>query len=119
MFCLRVGLFGMKQAAIFSSIFILATPVAAQDIRGLENCMAEKQIERRSGCLQANVEFLHQESRKAALESRQKLAAAEKEIASVRGEAASAHKEVAALKETLAKMQTRLDALEKAKKDGK
>ena len=61
------------------------TPAFAQDVRGLENCMAEKQMERRSGCLQANVEFLHQEIRKAALESRQKLAAAEKEIAAAHG----------------------------------
>jgi septal ring factor EnvC (AmiA/AmiB activator) len=117
--CLKGGIIGMKRAAIFSSIFLLSSPAAAQDVRGLENCMAEKQIERRSGCLQANVEFLHQEIRKAALESRQKLAAAEKEIASIRGDAASAHKEAAVLKETLAKLQARLDELEKAKKDGK
>ena len=109
----------MKRVVVFFSIVCVATPAFAQDVRGLENCMAEKQIERRSGCLQANVEFLHAEIRKATLESRQKLAAAEKEIASVRGEAATAHKEVAALKDTLGKMQAKLDALEKAKKDGK
>ena len=103
----------------FLRLFFVATPAFAQDVRGLENCMAEKQIERRSGCLQANVEFLHQEIRKAALESRQKLAAAEKEIAAAHKEAATAHKELAALKDTLGKMQARLDALEKAKKDGK
>ena len=39
---------------------LLAAPTAAQDIRGLEHCMAEKQIERRTGCLQANVELLQQ-----------------------------------------------------------
>lgn len=39
---------------------LLAVPAAAQDVRGLENCMAEKQVERRSGCLQANVELLQQ-----------------------------------------------------------
>ena len=109
----------MLRAAIFSSIVFIATPVFAQDVRGLENCMAEKQIERRSGCLQANVEFLHQEIRKAALESRQKLSAAEKEIAAAHKDVAAAHKELAVLKDTLGKVQARLDALEKAKKDGK
>jgi septal ring factor EnvC (AmiA/AmiB activator) len=104
---------------IVVSFLAAATPVVAQDVRGLENCMAEKQVERRTGCLQANVEFLQGEIRKAATEQRHKLVAAEKEIASVRGEAATAHKEVAALKETLGKLQTKLDALEKAKKDGK
>ena len=39
---------------------LLAVPAAAQDVRGVENCMAEKQIERRMGCLQANVELLQQ-----------------------------------------------------------
>ena len=34
------------------------TSAAAQDIRGLEICTAEKQMERRTGCLQGNVEFL-------------------------------------------------------------
>jgi hypothetical protein len=41
-------------------LVLLAAPAAAQDIRGLEHCMAEKQIERRTGCLQANVELLQQ-----------------------------------------------------------
>lgn len=30
----------------------------AQDVPGIENCMAEKQIERRTGCLQSNINFL-------------------------------------------------------------
>ena len=41
-------------------LLMLAVPAAAQDIRGLENCTAEKQMERRTGCLQANVELLQQ-----------------------------------------------------------
>jgi len=110
---------GMKRAAIFSSIFLMAMPVSAQDVRGLENCMAEKQVERRTGCLQANVEFLQQEIRKASLEHRQKLAAAEKEIAAAKGDVALANKELAVLKDTLGKVQAKLDEIEKAKKDGK
>ena len=109
----------MIRVAIFSSIVFMAMPASAQDVRGLENCMAEKQVERRTGCLQANVEFLQEEIRKAALESRQKLAAAEKDIAAAHKEVASAHKELAALKDTLGKPQSKLDELEKAKKDGK
>jgi septal ring factor EnvC (AmiA/AmiB activator) len=94
-------------------------PAAAQDVRGLENCTAEKAMERRTGCLQANVEFLHQEIRKQALESRQKLSLAEKDIAAAKGELTTAHKDIAALKETIGKLQTALDELQKAKKDGK
>ncbi len=38
----------------------LAAPrtALAQDVPGIENCMAEKQIERRTGCLQSNINFL-------------------------------------------------------------
>jgi hypothetical protein len=35
-------------------------PAAEQDIRGLEVCTSEKQMDRRTACLQANVEFLQQ-----------------------------------------------------------
>jgi hypothetical protein len=35
-----------------------AATAFAQDVPGIENCMAEKQIERRTGCLQSNINFL-------------------------------------------------------------
>ena len=35
-----------------------ASTALAQDVPGIENCMAEKQIERRTGCLQSNINFL-------------------------------------------------------------
>jgi septal ring factor EnvC (AmiA/AmiB activator) len=106
---------------VFVLVFAVfaVVPAAAQDVRGLENCTAEKAMERRTGCLQANVEFLHQELRKQALESRQKLSLAEKDAAAAKGEIAAAHKDIAALKETLGKMQATLDELQKTKKDGK
>jgi septal ring factor EnvC (AmiA/AmiB activator) len=103
---------------VFALVSAIA-PAAAQDVRGLENCTAEKAMERRTGCLQANVEFLHQEIRKQALESRQKLGLAEKDIAAAKSELATAHKDIAALKETIGKMQAALDELQKAKKNGK
>lgn len=55
----------MIRVATLAAGFLMLTapalaPVFAQDIRGVENCMAEKQVERRTGCLQANVELLQQ-----------------------------------------------------------
>jgi hypothetical protein len=38
--------------------FALASDALAQDVPGIENCMAEKLIERRTGCLQSNINFL-------------------------------------------------------------
>ena len=109
----------MRAVWILAFALLAVVSAAAQDVRGLENCTAEKAMERRTGCLQANVEFLHQEIRKQALESRQKLSLAEKDIAAAKGELATAHKDIAALRETIGKLQAALDELQKAKKDGK
>ncbi len=76
----------------------LLSSAAAQDVRGLQICTAEKQMERRTGCLQANVEFLQQEIGKLTRETRDKLATASRDAAAVRAE-------IAALKAALAKLE--------------
>ena len=50
-------------------LVVLAAPALAQDIRGLEVCTAEKAMERRTSCLQSNVEFLQQALAKQARET--------------------------------------------------
>jgi hypothetical protein len=72
-------------------------PAAAQDIRGMEVCTAEKQMERRTACLQANVEFLQQALNKLAHDTQEKSAAAERDLAAARAE-------IAALKSTVEKL---------------
>jgi len=86
-------------AAVLS--FSLLSPTAAQDIRGLEVCTAEKQMERRTGCLQANVEFLQQALARLARETGAKLAAASRDHA-------AALAEIATLKSALAKLDSEL-----------
>jgi septal ring factor EnvC (AmiA/AmiB activator) len=90
---------------------LLASPAAAQDIRGMEACMAEKQMERRTGCLQANAEFLQQELAKLKRETNGKLAAAGSELAAARAD-------IAALRAALAKLDGEL-ALMRGKGDAK
>lgn len=87
-------------------------PALAQDIRGLENCMAEKQMERRTGCLQANNEFLHQELVKLKRDTQDKLTAAGRD-------AMVAKAEIAALKAALARLDADLSGLRAAKSDKK
>jgi hypothetical protein len=79
----------------------LLSDAMAQDIRGLEVCTAEKQMERRTGCLQANVEFLQQALTKLSRETQDKIAAAGRDLAAARAE-------IAALKSTLAKLDSEL-----------
>jgi septal ring factor EnvC (AmiA/AmiB activator) len=93
-------------------VFAVASPVAAQDIRGLEVCTAEKAMDRRTSCLQSNVEFLHQTLDKLARETRNRLTVADREIAAQKAE-------IAALKAALAKLQHELAEMKKPKAEKK
>jgi hypothetical protein len=89
-------------------------PAVAQDVPGIEICTRESRLDRRTGCLQSNVEFLQQVVAKNALDSQQKLAAANRDIAALKEQLAGADRDVATLKDALAAMQARVDALAKA-----
>ena len=73
------------------------SPAAAQDIRGMEVCTAEKQMERRTACLQSNVEFLQLALNKLAHDTQEKSAAADRDLAAARAE-------IAALKSAMEKL---------------
>ena len=80
------------------------SPAAAQDIRGLEVCTAEKQMERRTGCLQANIEFLQQALTRLTREIQDKIATISRDLT-------VAQAEIAALKSTIAKLNGELAQL--------
>ena len=82
-------------------LVILLSPVAAQDIRGMERCTAETRMERRTGCLQANVEFLQQALIKLARETQEKITATDRDLAAARAE-------IAALKSTIERLNSEL-----------
>ena len=88
----------------------LLSPAAAQDIRGLEVCTAERQMERRTGCLQANVEFLQQALTRLARETQDKLAAAGRDLAAARAEIAAIKSTLTKLDSELAQMKTKAEA---------
>jgi acyl carrier protein phosphodiesterase len=77
-------------------------------VQGIELCTRETRLDRRTGCLQSNIEYLQQLIAKNALDTQQKLAAANWEIAAQKDASAAAAKEIAALKDALAGMQARL-----------
>src|SRR3954465_3174111 len=62
------------------SCALLATRVAAQDVPGIEICTVEKTMERRTSCLQSNVDFLQKTIAKLGLDHQQKLDAAKAQI---------------------------------------
>lgn len=99
----------MMRALFFGlAAFAAIAPAAAQDVRGLEVCTAEKSMVRRTSCLQSNVEFLQQALAKQARETKARLDAAEREAAAQKAE-------IAALRDALAKLQHELAELKKPK----
>jgi septal ring factor EnvC (AmiA/AmiB activator) len=83
-------------------------PVFAQDIRGMEVCTAEKQMERRTACLQSNVEFLQQTLLKLTRETQDKIAAADRDLAAARAEIAALKSAVEKLNGELAQMKAKI-----------
>lgn len=110
---------GRAVLAVAGFGWALACQAAAQDVRGLEVCTAEKNMERRTGCLQANIEFLQQRLNKTTLEVQQKQTAADRELAAAKAQFAAAQSEIAALKEALAKLRGQVEELEKGKNERK
>jgi septal ring factor EnvC (AmiA/AmiB activator) len=90
-------------------LLALVLPAAAQDIRGLEVCTAEKQMERRTGCLQSNVEYLQQALAKLTRETQDKLAAAGRELATARAEIATLRAALAKLTGDLAELKAKAE----------
>jgi hypothetical protein len=74
-----------------------ATAVA-QDVPGIEICTAEKTMERRTSCLQSNVNFLQQSLTKQALAFQQKLDANTREMETLKTLIAAMRKEIDELK---------------------
>jgi len=69
----------------------------AQDIPGIEICTVEKTMERRTSCLQSNVEFLQKTMAKLTLEHQQKLDAAKAQIEALKANLAALQKTVSDL----------------------
>ncbi len=93
----------LRVTALYLGLIVAALDVAhAQDIAGIEDCTKTTGLDKRTGCLQSNVNFLHQLVTKNALDARQRLNAANNEIV--------------ALKATVATLQASLAQLQAAQK---
>ena len=93
---------GMQRIIALAAFVALSAAAHAQDIRGLEVCTAEKTMERRTSCLQSNVQFLQQALAKQVREVKARLDVAHREAAARTHEIAALKAEVASLKAMLA-----------------
>jgi hypothetical protein len=92
---------------------LMPAGATAQDIRGLEVCTAEKQMERRTGCLQSNDEYLQQTLWKLARETQAKVAASDRALAAAQAEIAALRSDMEKLKSELAQMKAKVEAASK------
>jgi chromosome segregation ATPase len=98
-----------KVAPAFSAAVLLTCVAAsAQDIRGMELCTAEKQMDRRTGCLQTNIELLQQMLVKQTRDTNEKLAAAARDVAAAKAELAATKADVVTLKAAMGKLEGEL-----------
>lgn len=100
----------MKRMMLVGLLSLVASGARAQDVPGIEICTAEKTMERRTGCLQSNVNFLKASLTKASLENQQKLDAANRQIDALKAA-------VTGLQNAVAQLQGQVQALGK-KPDG-
>jgi len=87
-----IGRIALVASVGLASCMLAGGIAAAQDVPGIEICTVEKTMERRTSCLQSNVDFLQKTITKLAADQQQKLDAARAQIEGLKGAVASLQK---------------------------
>ena len=74
-----------RVVAVAALTACLSATTYAQDVPGIEICTVEKTMERRTSCLQSNVDFLQKTINKLTADHQQKLDAANRQIEALKG----------------------------------
>ena len=101
----------MIRAAVLAMILLITGDQASpQDVQGIELCTRETRMDRRTGCMQSNIEYLQKLIATNAAEAQRKLNAAASEIGALKGELAN-------LRAVAEKLQATVDKLQASKPD--
>jgi len=87
--------------AVAAMLCLLPQASHAQDVPGIEICTVEKTMERRTSCLQSNVDFLHKTITKLALDNQRRIDAAYRQVDALKASVASLEKLVEDQKKTI------------------
>ena len=82
---LMIGRIALTASLVLAPCLLISGDIRAQDVPGIEICTVEKTMERRTSCLQSNVDFLHKTITKLGLDHQQKLDAANRQIEGLKG----------------------------------
>ena len=102
-------------AALLALLIGIPAELHAQDIPGIEICTVEKAMDRRTSCLQSNVDFLQKTITKLSADHQQKLDAANRQIEALKVTIAGLQKVVADLQASQKQMADEMKKTEPAK----
>jgi hypothetical protein len=89
---LMIGRMAFVASVALLSCLLTSAVTHAQDVPGIEICTVEKTMERRTSCLQSNVDFLQKTIMKLGADHAQKLDAANRQIEGLKSSVASLQK---------------------------
>jgi hypothetical protein len=87
-----IGRIALVASVAMAPYMLTSAKARAQDVPGIEICTVEKTMERRTSCLQSNVDFLQKTITKLGLDHQQKLDAANRQIEGLKSTVASLQK---------------------------
>jgi hypothetical protein len=87
-----IGRIALVASVAMAPCVLTSATARAQDVPGIEICTVEKTMERRTSCLQSNVDFLQKTITKLGLDHQQKLDAANRQIEGLKSTVASLQK---------------------------
>jgi esterase/lipase len=80
------------RIALVLTFLLLPQAARAQDVPGIEICTVEKTMERRTSCLQSNVDFLQKTITKLSIDNQRRVDAANRQIDALKATVASLEK---------------------------
>src|ERR1700716_3869522 len=89
---LMTGRIALLASVALLTCMLTSTDTPAQDVPGIEICTVEKTMERRTSCLQSNVDFLQKTITKLGADHQQKLDAANRQIEGLKSSIAGLQK---------------------------
>ena len=101
----------IAKTAATAAVLLMPGASYAQDVPGIEICTVEKTMERRTSCLQSNVDFLQKTIGKLGSDHQQKIDAANRQIEALKGTVIALQKVVDELqKKTVEELKKKADA---------
>jgi hypothetical protein len=87
-----IGRIAFVMSVVLAQGLLTSGRATAQDVPGIEICTVEKTMERRTSCLQSNVDFLQKTIAKLGADHQQKLDAANRQIEALKSAVAGLQK---------------------------